>query len=74
MIMETIVSHSSLNETQILLLQAFSRIESEEEKAEIQGMLLDYYQKRVDDHANSISWSNEKIEEILTSHERTPYK
>ena len=63
-----------LNETQILLLQSFSRIKSEEEKADIQAILLDYYRKRVDDYANNISLSNEKIEEILSSHFRTSYK
>ncbi|MDR2971684.1 MAG: hypothetical protein LBU83_07145 [Bacteroidales bacterium] len=63
-----------LNETQILLLQSFSRIESEEEKSDIQAMLLDYYQKRVDAHANNISLSDRQIEEVLNSHYRTPYK
>ena len=72
--MEAIVSHSPLNETQIFLLQAFAQIRSEEEKADIQAMLLDYYQKRVDSYANNISLSNEKMEEILNSHFRTPYK
>ena len=72
--METIVSHSPLNETQIFLLQAFAQIKSEEEKTDIQAMLLDYYRKRVDSHASKISFSNEKIEEILNSHYRTPYK
>jgi hypothetical protein len=56
------------------LLQAFARIKSEEEKADIQAMLLDYYRKRVDFHANETSLSNEKIEEILNTHYRTPYK
>ena len=72
--MKAVVSHSPLNETQILLLKAFSRIKSEEEKTDIQTMLLDYYRKRVDAYANSITWSNEKIEEILNAHYRTPYK
>ena len=72
--MEATVVNAPLNETQILLLQSFSRIKSEEEKADIQAMLLDYYRKRVDFHANEISFSNEKIEEILNSHYRTPYK
>ena len=62
------IANAPLNETQILLLQSFSRIKSEEEKADIQAMLLDYYRKRVDSHANEISFSNEKIEEILNSH------
>ena len=72
--MEAIVSHQSLNETQIFLLQAFAQIRSEEEKADIQAILLDYYQKRVDSYANKISLSNENIEEVLNSHYRTPYK
>jgi len=72
--MEATIANAPLNETQILLLQSFSRIKSEEEKADIQAMLLDYYRKRVDFHANEISFSNEKIEEILNSHYRTPYK
>jgi hypothetical protein len=72
--METVMPHSSLNETQVFLLQVFARINSEEEKADIQAILLDYYRKRVDMHANDISLSDEKIEEILNSHYRTPYK
>ena len=72
--MEAIVSHPPLNETQIFLLQAFAQIRSEEEKADIQTMLLDYYRKRVDTYASNFSFSNEKIEEILNSHYRTPYK
>ena len=66
--MEALVANMPLNETQILLLQSFSRIQSEEEKADVQTMLLEYYRKRVDAYANSISLSNEKIEDILTSH------
>jgi hypothetical protein len=72
--METAVINAPFNETQIFLLQAFAQIKSEEEKTDIQTMLLDYYRKRVDFHANEISLSNERIEEILNSHYRTPYK
>jgi len=72
--MKAMVTNSPLNETQIFLLQAFSRIKNEEEKAEIQAMLLDYYRKKVDSQANNFSFDNEKIEEILNSHYRTPYK
>ena len=71
--MEAVVLNKPLNETQILLLQAFSQIKSEEEKADIQAMLLDYYRKKVDLDTNNISLSNEEIEEILNSHYRTPY-
>ena len=72
--METPIVSEPLNEAQILLLRAFARIKSEEEKADIQTMLLDYYRKRVDAQANNVSFSNDKIEEILNSHLRTPYQ
>ena len=72
--MDAIVSNSPFNDTQILLLQAFSQIKSEEEKADIQNLLLDYYRKRVDYQASNIFLSDEKIEEVLSSHYRTPYK
>jgi len=67
-------AEAPLNETQIFLLQAFAQIKSEEEKTDIQALLLDYYRKRVDLGANEISLSDEKVEEILNSHYRTPYK
>ena len=63
-----------LNDSQILLLQTFAQIKSEQEKDDIQTLLLNYYRKRVDEQANQFHFSNEKIEEILNSHYRTPYK
>ena len=72
--MEATLSHSSLNDTQILLLQVFAQIKSEREKEEIQNLLLNYYQERVDTQANQFHFSNEEIEEVLNSHYRTPYK
>ena len=72
--MEATVANAPFNETQILLLQAFAQMKSEEEKADIQAMLLYYYRKRVDFQASKISLSNDKINEILNSHYRTPYK
>jgi hypothetical protein len=72
--MRATVSHSPLNETQIFLLKAFSQINSEKEKADIQTMLLDYYRKNVDNHIKHNALSPEKIEEILNSHHRTPYQ
>ena len=72
--MEAVLAHLPINETQRMLLRTFSRINSEEERDDIQSLLLDYYRKRVDAHANSVSFSNEEIDEILNSHARTPYK
>ena len=72
--MVSTVMNSPLNDTQILLLQTFAKIKNEQEREEIQDLLLNYYQKRVDAQANQVHFSNEKIEEILNSHYRTPYK
>jgi hypothetical protein len=72
--MEAIMTHPPLNDTQILLLQTFSQITSEQEKEDVQSLLLAYFQQRVDTQASQFHFSNEKIEEILNSHYRTPYK
>ena len=72
--MNTATLHSPLNETQVMLLNAFAGVKSEKEKIDIQTMLLNYYQKRVDAHNNTATLSNEQIEEVLNSHLRTPYK
>ena len=72
--MEATRINSPLNASQILLLQTFSHIKSEREKEEIQDLLLNYYQKRVDAQANQFHFSNEKIDKILNTHYRTPYK
>ena len=72
--MVSTVMNSPLNDTQILLLQTFAKMKSEQEKEEVQDLLLNYYQKRVDAQANQVHFSNEKIAEILNSHYRTPYK
>ena len=65
--MAAVLEHSPINETQRMLLRTFSRINSEEERNDIQALLLDYYRKRVDAHASSVSFSNEEIDEILNS-------
>jgi len=72
--MATAIINQPLNDTQILLLQTFSQIKSVQEKNDIQSLLLNYYQERVDEQANQVHLSNEKIDEILNSHYRTPYK
>ena len=65
---------TSLNSTQILLLQTFAQIKSEQEREDIQSLLLNYYQQKVDTQAKQFHFSNEKIDEILNSHYRTSYK
>jgi hypothetical protein len=72
--METLVANPPLNDTQIMLLQTFSQIKSEQEKEDVQSLLLSYFQQKVDAQAGQFHFSNEKIDEILNSHYRTPYK
>jgi|GEM_PF-3399306 len=72
--MEAIVSNPPLNQAQILLMQAFSRIQSEQEKEELQQILHDYYRRRVDAHIKTVSFTDKQIDEILNTHLRTPYK
>ena len=72
--MQTAVSHFPLNDTQIFLLQAFARVKDKQEREDIQSLLLSYYQRKVDEQASQLHFSDEKIEEILNSHYRTPYK
>jgi len=72
--MATAIINQPLNDTQIFLLQTFSQIKSVQEKNDIQSMLLNYYQNRVDIQAGAVHLSDKKIEEILNSHYRTPYK
>ena len=72
--MQATLSHSSLNDTQIFLLQIFAQMKSEQEKEDIQSLLLNYYQNRVDSQAKRFHFSNEKMDEVLNSHYRTPYK
>ena len=66
--METLVANPPLNDTQIMLLQTFSQIKSEQEKEDVQSLLLSYFQQRVDAQANQFHFSNEKIDGILNSH------
>ena len=51
--MEAIVNNPPLNQAQILLMQAFSRVQSEEENEELQQILHDYLRKRVDVHVKT---------------------
>ena len=72
--MEAIVSDPPLNQEQILLMQEFSRIQSEQEREELLQILYDYYRKRVDAHIKTVSFTDEQIDEILNTHLHTPNK
>ena len=76
--MEAAVAHSPFNPAQLFLLKTFSRIKSEEEAEEIQSLLLDYYQKKLDTAANefwdSHNLDNAKMEELMYGHLRASSK
>ena len=71
-------SYPPLNATQFFVLQTFATAKTEKEREEITSLYLDYIQHRLDTETDK--WweendmNNEKLEEILNTHHRTPYK
>jgi hypothetical protein len=71
-------SSSTLNPVQIHLLEMFSFNRRKESLNELKELLFEFYRKKVDKEA-AILWekyelNDTKIEEMLHSHNRTPYK
>ncbi len=71
-------SQSSLNPTQIHLLQMFSFNKRKEDLLELKAFLLDFYRKKVDEESanlwDKLDLNDAKIEKMLHTHKRTPYK
>ncbi|MFY7912854.1 MAG: hypothetical protein ACOVO2_25015 [Emticicia sp.] len=69
------VSAQSLNDVQLNLLKLFSRKMSETEQAEINEMLLKYYdnllQKEVQHAINQKGYTKEDFENVLNNSQRT---
>jgi hypothetical protein len=67
-----------LNSVQIHLLKMFSRPIKENDLLEIKSLLSNYYAKKVDEESDKIweekEMNQDKIQELLNSHIRTPYK
>ncbi|MBR0046325.1 MAG: hypothetical protein IJP75_05500 [Bacteroidaceae bacterium] len=66
------------NPIQLHLLQMFARMNSEQELKEVQQVLSDYYQKKVESRANEL-WDKlgldqQKLDEMANIHERLPYR
>jgi len=76
--MGAVKNYQPLNESQLFLLQAFAMANTEQERNDITSLYLNYIQQKID--AETDKWwtenemNDEKIEEILNSHYRTPYK
>ena len=72
------VSNPPLNAAQLLLLQSFSHIKSEESFEELKSVLFDFYRKKVDEETDKWwkenNMTTEKFEEMCSNlHYRTPY-
>jgi len=77
--MEATVAHQPLNATQLHLLKLFSYKKTEESLQELKSVLLDFYQKKLDEETERWWQENnmtvEKFEEMFSNaHYRTPYK
>jgi len=76
--MEATVTNPPLNAAQLFVLRTFAVANSEQDREELTSLYLDYIQKKLD--AETDKWwkendmTNEKLEEILNTHYRTPYK
>jgi len=67
-----------LNETQLFVLRTFATAKTEKDRDAITSLYVNYIQQKLD--AELDKWwdennmNNEKIEEMLNTHHRTPYK
>ena len=76
--MATAVSHSPFNAAQLLLLQTFAHIKSEESLKELQSVLFNYYRNKLklqtSDFWNTNQLDSAKMEEIMYGHNRISAK
>jgi len=76
--MEKTMLNSPFNAAQLLLLQTFAHIKSEESLNELKSVLFDFYQKKLDEETDKWwkenNMTTEKFEELCSNiHYRTPY-
>ena len=76
--MDSIVAKQPFNAAQMLVLRSFASVKAEKDREELTSLYLDFLQKKLEE-ATDKWWeenemNDEKIEEILNSHYRTPYK
>ena len=77
--MEAAVVNTPFNDAQLLLLQTFSHIKSEESLNELKAVLLNFYKNKLDEETDKWWEENdmnpEKFDEMCSNlHYRTPYK
>jgi len=76
--MEAVLCETPLNPAQLFVLQTLAVTKGSQEKEELTSLYLDYIQRKMDTVSdqwwNDNNMSDEKIDEILNTHLRTPYK
>ena len=76
--MEALVANRSMNSAQMFILQTFAAARSDRDKEELTSLYLDHIQKKMDEESDKWWKENkmtqEKLEEILNTHHRTPHK
>ena len=69
--------NAGLNQAQMDFLRLLAHFTKEEEVKELNDLVCEYYARRVDEEMDKLweegKWSEEKIEETLKEHLRTPY-
>ena len=75
--METTVVNQPLNEAQLLLLQTFAHIKSEESFNELKSVLVEFYNKKLDEETDKWwkehNMTTKKFEAMCSNtHYRTP--
>ena len=71
------VQNVGLNQAQMDFLRLLSHFNTEEQVKELNDHVCQYYARKVDEEMDRLwdegKWSQEKIEETLKEHLRTPY-
>ena len=67
-----------LNKAQLGIMRLLSHFNREEQVKELNDVICSYYARKVDEEMDRLwaegKWSQEKIEETLKEHLRTPYQ
>ena len=77
--MEATVVNTPFNDTQLLLLQTFAHVKSEESFNELKSILFEFYQNKLDEETDKWwkenNMTTEKFDDMCNGiHYRTPYK
>lgn len=74
---ETMIQNVGLNQAQLDFLRLLAHFNTEEEVKELNDLVCQYYARKVDEEMDRLwdegKWNQEKIEETLKEHLRTPY-